>query len=211
MSTKYRDRVEVFGTKDGKIFGGRYTGDGTFGVFGGGLDGDSIVNASKKEYKEESGWSLKNVKRIPGKPLILPWIPHDGMNAKQKRRMKEFPGGTRTFYTTGELQRHGNKASGEDGQSGLTNKRLYTKDEIQNLMKPTKKFDAQQKRRIKSRLRALNKISAYQSHTAAGNILFPGEDVKKRVKSKILENVGDTYNKGIRIGNDNPMKQWMPK
>jgi uncharacterized protein (DUF1697 family) len=65
--------------------------------------------------------------------------------------------------------------------------------------------------KFRHRLEAIQKLSSYEAHTAAGNILFPGEEVKKRVKSKIKENIGARYSKEIDIGDDAPMRQWMPK
>jgi hypothetical protein len=210
VKQKYRDRVEVFGKKDGKIFGGIYTGDGTFGTFGGGLDGDSIVGAAKKEYKEESGYSIKNVKQVSQKPLKLPWVKRDGMNAKQIRRIKEYPAGTRTFYAVGDLQRKGKKASGEDGQSGLKNKRLYSMEEIKKLLKPKSNFNQAQRARVKSRLKALKKISSYNQHIATGNTLFPGKFAREKVKSTIKEKIGSRYSNGQKISNSNSERQWMP-
>ena len=82
-----------------------------------------------------------------------------------------------------------------------TNKLLMTKPDQDEITK----------KRIKHRLKALHKISAYQSHTAAGNILFPGESLKKKVKSIIKKDIGLSYTKGIKIGNKSSQKDWMPK
>ena len=206
---KYRDRVEVFGRKDGKILGGIYSGDKSFGTFGGGIDSDSLIQAGKREYKEETGWSLRNVSKIPIKPHIAPW--HRETASKGGKHEKNYPDGHRTYFLVGDLHRKGAKAKGEDGQSRLDSQRFYSPDEIEKLLTPTSNHDNLARKRLKHRLRAIQKISAYQDHTAAGNILFPGESLKEKVKSIIKEDIGSTYTKGIKIGNKSPQKDWMPK
>jgi len=206
---KYRDRVEVFGRKNGKIYGGVYTGDGSFGTFGGGIDNDTLIQAGKREFKEESGWTLKNVTKIPIKPHIAPWYREPG--DKGGKYEKLYPDGNRTYFLVGDLHQKGKKASGEDGVSRLLNQRLYSTKEINKLLMTKPDQDEITKKRIKHRLKALHKISAYQSHTAAGNILFPGESLKKKVKSIIKKDIGLSYTKGIKIGNKSSQKDWMPK
>jgi len=161
-SKKYRDRVEVFGrSEDGKILGGIYSGDRSFGTYGGGVDNDTILQAGKREYKEESGWTLKNVKKLPGKPLVLPWDFKDVMlEGNQIRRLKKYPDGNRTFYLVGDLHRKGKQASGEDGESGLLKQRLYSKKEIEKLLAPKSRYSEVQQKRVKSRLNALKKIAS---------------------------------------------------
>jgi len=210
MAKKYRDRVEVFGrSKDGKILGGIYSGDKTFGTFGGGIDNDTILQAGKREYKEESGWTLKNVKKIPGKPSITPWYREPG--AKGGEYEKKYPDGNRTFFLVGDLHRKGKKASGEDGVSRLQNQRLYSPDEIEKLLAPHSKLNKAQVKRVKDRLKAFKKIGSYQEHTAAGNILIPGESIKKRVKSIMKNKVGDKYNEDMTEEVVSEAKQWMPQ
>ena len=60
-----RPRVEVYAkTEDGKIIAGKYP-DGGVGVFGGGIDkGESPESAAKREFREEGGFTIKNVEKI---------------------------------------------------------------------------------------------------------------------------------------------------
>jgi len=114
----YRNRVEVFAIKDGKVYGGFFD-DGSFGVFGGGTDGEAVEDAAKREYKEEAGYTIKNVEKLDIKPIEVAWKSKPA-NEKQEERQKKYKG-TRTWYYYAEIGEKGKKAKGEDGKSPLTN------------------------------------------------------------------------------------------
>lgn len=124
----YRNRVEVFAVKDGKVYGGMYS-DGSFGVFGGGTDGEDLESAASREFEEESGYKVTNLKKADVDPIEVEWT-GEAKSDKQKERMKKYRG-TRTWYYIGDLDDSGekDKAKGEDGHSGLNDIGLKDPDE----------------------------------------------------------------------------------
>jgi len=124
----YRNRVEVFGvdSTEGfpKVYGGRFK-TGGFGVFGGGTDGDDLVAAAKREYLEETGYTLTDVEKMPIDAVTVEWAP-PYKSAKQAERAKTYRG-TRTWYMYGVITGpKAEKADGEDGASPLDNTGFYT-------------------------------------------------------------------------------------
>jgi 8-oxo-dGTP pyrophosphatase MutT (NUDIX family) len=151
----FRNRVEVYATKDGKVYGGFYP-DGGFGVFGGGTDGEKLEDAATREFKEESGYKVKNLKKLDIPAVEAIW--DEAKSKKQKERMQEYKG-TRTWYFHGELDDSGkkNKATGEDGQSSLKEIGLI---EIDDAIKALEKEpdDPNLKKQYKARIKALKLI-----------------------------------------------------
>lgn len=155
----YRNRVEVFATKNGKVYGGFYK-DGSFGVFGGGTDGEDLETAATREFEEESGYKVKNLKKLDIEPVEIKWE-GEPKSEKQKERSKKF-GGTRTWYYTGELDdsMEKDKAEGGDGQSGLSDIGLKEIDDVIEKIKGLETDDAGLKKQYKARLEVLRIISS---------------------------------------------------
>ena len=92
---KYRPRAEVWAGRNGEIFGGFYP-DGSFGVYGGGVDpGETPEEAGAREYAEEAGRKVKNLERLPIRPVRQDWH-----NKNVKR--PEYDG-SKTYLLTGDL------------------------------------------------------------------------------------------------------------
>lgn len=152
-----RPRVETYAfTEDGKIIAGKYP-DGSVGVFGGGVDGDSLETAAKKEYREEGGRTLKSVEKIKGvKPLTKKWNddPTVGSSPKHKKRMEQFSG-SKTIFMTGEV---GGKAKVVDGHK-LKGVRAYTVEELIKAQKKSLKSGDKEMEDIKrARLSVLERL-----------------------------------------------------
>lgn len=97
----YRDRAEMYAMKGGKLYGSMYP-HGGFGVYGGGIDeGEDAATAAAREFGEESGHSVTNVRQLPFDPHTLDWKPPFD-NPKLAERAKQFRG-SRTHYFVGDL------------------------------------------------------------------------------------------------------------
>lgn len=97
----YRERAELFALKDGKVYGGLYD-NGTFGVFGGGIDpGEDALQAATREFAEEAGWSIRNPRLITPAAFDYDWKP-PYKSTKQARRAEKYRG-SRTYYVAGDL------------------------------------------------------------------------------------------------------------
>jgi len=100
----YRDRAEVYGLQGGKVVSGFYP-DGSIGTFGGGIDpGETAAQAARREFKEEAGIKLKNVRPVKGaQPFVQEWPAGGvGMPAKHRERAKHYRG-SRTFFFVGDV------------------------------------------------------------------------------------------------------------
>lgn len=152
----FRNRVEVFATKDGKVYGGFYP-DGSFGAFGGGTDGESIEDSAKREFEEESGYKLKNVKKLDIDPVEVLW--GEPKSKKQKDRMEEYKG-TRTWFLTGVLDDSGdkNKSDGDDGKHNLKDVGLIDINDAIDSIKKNFNDDESIKKQQHLRIKALGLI-----------------------------------------------------
>jgi 8-oxo-dGTP pyrophosphatase MutT (NUDIX family) len=122
----FRERSEVYALKDGKVFGGLY-GNGAFGVFGGGVDpGETPEEAAAREFGEEAGYGISNVRPVPGVgPFELHWKPPYATEA-QRERAKKYKG-SRTSYFLGDLgEKHPLPPGGPGRHTGIG---LYDLDE----------------------------------------------------------------------------------
>lgn len=125
----YRERAEMYALKDGKIYGSKHD-NGTFGVYGGGIDpGEDAATAAEREFMEEAGWKVKNVRPLPFDPLVKEWTPPYATPV-QAERAKKFRG-SRTHYYMGDLDEQIPNATLDI--KGRTDARLYDLDEAQRI------------------------------------------------------------------------------
>ena len=102
----YRDRSELFALDSkGRILGGFYP-DKSFGTFGGGVSkGENKAKAAVREFKEESGYRVTNVRPAGLKPFITDWSElgeKEDLSSKQLSRMRNFKG-SRTHFFVGDV------------------------------------------------------------------------------------------------------------
>ena len=153
----YRDRVEVYAVKDGKILGGVYP-DGNFGVFGGGLDhGEKPKKAAKREFKEESGYKIENIH-----PAYLPAVKSRWSDADLKRLSKKDPKrtlqyqGSRTMFFVAKLGEQATK--NPEDKTRMKGVKLYPFEEVLELL--GKSGDNQ--RLLDARIRLVRNLVKYE-------------------------------------------------
>lgn len=153
----FRNRVEVFACKDGKVYGGFYP-DGAFGVFGGGTDGEKLEDAAEREFEEESGYKINNLEKLDVAPVEAIW--DKAKSKKQKDRMEDYKG-TRTWYFYGELDDSSKKekADGDDGKAGIKDIGLKDIDDAIKALEGTPD-DKNLVKQYKARIEALKLIKA---------------------------------------------------
>jgi 8-oxo-dGTP pyrophosphatase MutT (NUDIX family) len=105
----YRERAELFAFgPENRIYGGFYPGQG-FGTFGGGVDpGEDPQEAAAREFIEESGYPVSNVRQAPVGPYVEDWKPLSkkpeyANDPKFQERFKKFKG-SRTHYFVGDIE-----------------------------------------------------------------------------------------------------------
>lgn len=131
LDKPYRDRAELYAMKDGMVYGSKFP-HGGFGVYGGGIDpGEEPSEAAAREFAEEAGWNVKNVKELPFEPHTLDWKPP--FSEKTLERAKEFRG-SRTRYFVGDLADKIPNAKLDE--LGRKDARLYHLDEALGLAEP---------------------------------------------------------------------------
>ncbi len=133
----YRDRVELYAIdpKKGKVFGGRYP-DKSFGVFGGGVDpGEDMAEAARREFEEETGRTVTNVRMLPFDPVKVEWQKNpDAVVAPSKReRLKKYRG-SQTHFFAGDLGPKFEGDRGADTETLLSNIRLYKYDKAKRMV-----------------------------------------------------------------------------
>lgn len=100
----YRNRVDVIALdKKDRVYSGLYP-DGSIGLFGGGLDkGETAVSAGIREFREESGRDVSNVKRLAVPNFEESLLARKGWrDAGKHDRVKRY-GGTRSFTVVGDM------------------------------------------------------------------------------------------------------------
>jgi len=153
----YRDRVEVYAIKDGKILGGVYP-DGNFGVFGGGIDsGETPKKAARREFLEESGYEIKHLH-----PAYIPavksrWSEEDmkRLAKKDPKRTKQYQG-SRTIFFIADL---GDKITKHpEDKTKLKHVKLYPFEEVLDLL--SKSGDNQ--RLLDARIKLVRNLVKYE-------------------------------------------------
>lgn len=101
----YRRRVEVLALDDeGRVFGAYYPDGGGFGGYGGGVDpGETDEAAAVREFLEETGRDVSDVRRLAVPVVRVDWAAGEtGLTAEQAERRKRFRG-SETVFVTGTL------------------------------------------------------------------------------------------------------------
>lgn len=130
---KYRDRVEVFGLNPkGRVYGGVWDQDKSFAIPGGGIDpGEDVLSAAAREYLEETGLPITNMRLAGVNPTINEWSEEYRKSLPPDR--KDFYG-TRTHYVLGDLQRRLRKSEGPLDHWGASQRGLYSPNKALSLM-----------------------------------------------------------------------------
>lgn len=104
MGKPYRNRVDVVALDDkGRVFSGLYP-DGSVGLFGGGIDGgETVLQAARREFKEESGRKLTGVQRLSVTPFTESEVVRKGWAQAGKMDRLEKYRGSRTYFAIGKV------------------------------------------------------------------------------------------------------------
>ena len=116
----------------------------TFGTFGGGIDeGETPAQAAAREFTEESGWSVKNVRPLTAETFDMDWHP-PYHSAKQARRAEKYRG-SRTHFLYGDLGER--LTTTPKDKANRRDVRLYELEEAIRLAGAASKPTAQHKHR----------------------------------------------------------------
>jgi 8-oxo-dGTP pyrophosphatase MutT (NUDIX family)/GNAT superfamily N-acetyltransferase len=118
-SNLYRNRVEAFAlTPDGKVIAGLYPGKAkNVAVPGGGIElGETKLKAAKREFKEEAGIAIKNVRPINVAPVLTAWARKDKSYKGRDWRadIKKHPKGNRTHFVLADVDTAKSKTTPRD-------------------------------------------------------------------------------------------------
>jgi len=174
-SKPFRERVELFATDPkGRVYGGFYPGKGGFGTFGGGVDpGEDLQEAAAREFKEESGYSVKNVRPASVSSLKEIWkAPPKGTSQedadKFNERRKEYKGSITHFFV-GNIKGDKGRKDLEDPKYNF--KRVQFRPISAVITKQEKHLedveDAAETKRLKQRLKVLQLLQGSNKEAAA--------------------------------------------
>jgi len=152
-----RPRAELFARKDGKILSGLFPQQG-IGVYGGGVDpGEDPAEAARREFLEEAGYNVENVRPIDVPAFRQRWLKAHS-SPKQLRRKEEFPGGTLTRAYVGDIV--GDKQGlGEDHSSWLKDVQFRPVDELLDIQRGSLNVGTPPERRLRDyRLQVLEAL-----------------------------------------------------
>lgn len=130
----YRAKTNVIVVSRGMVYGGTFTDDGTFGLFGGGIEeGEDALEAASREFTEETGLAATDLVMLPVKSVKIEWRP-PYLTPKLAERAKHFRG-SEVFFVGGRLVEgfKQKRAKGDDGTSWLRDVRFYSLDEIKRM------------------------------------------------------------------------------
>lgn len=125
---KYRERVELWAVRNGKVLSGVYP-DGSLGTYGGGIDpGEHPHEAGAREYHEEGGRHVKDVRTVDIPRLTQAWPVLKNLTPEHRKRLDariaEWPGGSRTTQLVGTLHGKPTRPTDESHQNRLKDVRL---------------------------------------------------------------------------------------
>ena len=125
---KYRPRVELWAVRNGKVLSGVYP-DGSLGTYGGGIDpGEHPHEAGAREYHEEGGRHVKDVRTVDIPSMTQAWPVLKNLTPENRKRLDariaEWPGGSRTTQLVGTLHGKPTRPTDESHQNRLKDVRL---------------------------------------------------------------------------------------
>jgi 8-oxo-dGTP pyrophosphatase MutT (NUDIX family) len=150
-----RKRVEVLVTNDkGHVLVGVNPRHGSAQLPGGGVDGDTVNHAAKKEALEEVGVELSKVRGFGAKPVVRK------LNITKKDDTGKVTtwDGHRTYWRTGTYTGSSDRALGADGDAMRDVKFLPINDAITRLQ--ARKPDGSKDILASARVAALRKLQA---------------------------------------------------
>lgn len=164
----YRNRVDVFALDSkNRLYSGVYP-DGSIGPFGGGVDhGETVLQAAKREFLEESGRRIRNPQRIAISNFEESRLARQGWrNAGKHDRVKQY-GGTRSFAVLADLVK-GKKVSLSEPADHIKKVKFRTLPEaITTQQKAVTGAQKGRKGVLKHRLNALKHIASLRGKTAS--------------------------------------------
>jgi len=170
-SRLYRDRVEAFAlTPDGKVIAGLYPDRAkNVAVPGGGIErGETAQRAAKREFKEEAGIAIKNVRSLGVAPVLTAWAKKDkSYRGKDwQASIKKHPKGNRTHFVLADIDTSKTKKTPEDPAEFLNTLKARSIDDLirvqQKALRVVSKSD--RLKQMRKRLEVLLNIKQTQKH-----------------------------------------------